>query len=354
MAIDAPSSNIGSEAPDLTGEELKTIHRLMIRVRTFDERGMNLQRQGRINFYVPSTGQEATQAGAAWAFEKDDWVFPSYRDPGVWMQRGATLVEMAHQLFGNRADRIHGRQMPNHYAFREFNLPSVSSPIATQIPHAVGVAMAMKIKKTRSVAGVYLGDGGTSEGDFHVACNFAGVFRSPVVFLCVNNQWAITVPCRQQTACDTFAVKAKAYGFPGVRVDGNDVLAVYQVVREAVDRARAGDGPTLVEMVTYRMGPHSTSDDPRRYRSDAEVEEWKRKDPIVRFKKYLLEHEIVSEDEEAAMWEEEKEEVVAAIREAEAQPDPKMEDVFKDVFAEMTPDLRAQMEEMRRFHPDHE
>ncbi|MBI2920492.1 MAG: pyruvate dehydrogenase (acetyl-transferring) E1 component subunit alpha [Planctomycetes bacterium] len=319
--------------PVLDGETLKRMYRTMVRVRVLDEKGMLLQRTGRIGFYVPSGGQEASQVGAAAALDAGDWIFPTYRDPGMVLWRGASYREMLAHEYGCAEDRCMGRQMPNHYAFRELKFVSISSPIATQLPHAVGAAMAIRYRKSKEVVLACLGDGGTSEGDFHVAMNFAGVYKSPCIFYCQNNQWAISVPVKNQTASENMSVKAKAYGFPGVTVDGNDVLAVYSAMRAAVDRARAGQGPSMVESLTYRMGPHSSSDDPKRYRLAAEEEEWRRKDPIDRFRKYLQVQGLWSEAFEKETWDKAREEVNDAAHQVETSGPPAISTMFEQVYA---------------------
>ena len=246
---------------------------------------------------------------------------------------------------GNAADKTKGRQMPSHYCYRPANFVSWSSCIGTQIPHAVGVAWAMKIRGDKNVAVAYMGDGATSQGDFHVAMNFAGVYKVPVVFFCQNNQWSISVNIKQQTASESIAIKAIAYGFEGVTVDGNDVLAVYSSTKDAVDKARAGNGPGFVEAVTYRMGAHSSSDDPRLYRQDDEVEEWKRKDPINRLLKYLEQHGYWSSGEQEALEERLTQEILDAVAEAEKFGPPPLESLFEDVYSEMLPNLKEQMAE---------
>jgi pyruvate dehydrogenase E1 component alpha subunit/2-oxoisovalerate dehydrogenase E1 component alpha subunit len=346
--LDAPApAKKGARAaavPGLRDADFRRMFEAMVRVRALDERGLMSQRQGRIGFYVPSSGEEGHQVGAAYALEPGDWCFPSYRVPGVALFRGATVESMVANLFGNRDDFALGRQMPNHYTFREQNFVSISSPLGTQIPQAVGVARAMQIRGEKHVAAVWFGDGTTSEGDFHVAMNFAGVWKAPCVFLCNNNQWAISVPLSRQTASDGIAVKAEAYGFEGVAVDGNDVLAVHQVVKRAVDKARDGGGPTLVEAITYRMGPHSSSDDPTRYRPNAEVEAWRKKDPIERFRRWLLSRGVADAAWMASVEEAAKAEVAEAFRKQEHVPPPALGSLFDDVFAGTTPALRRQRE----------
>ena len=260
------------------------MYRTMALVRAIDDRMIKLQRQGRIGFYGEARGQEAGGVASAAALRPDDWLFPALREVGAALYRGFPLEKYMAQCFGTAGDELKGRQMPCHYGFRAGNFVPLSSCIGTQIPHAVGVAYAAKYRKEDVVAVAYMGDGATSEGDFHVGMNFAGVYKAPVIFFCQNNQWAISVPVSKQTASESIAIKAEAYGFPGVRVDGNDAIAIYEVTRDAADRARKGDGPTLIEAVTYRMGGHSSSDDATRYREKKEVEEWKRKDPVDRLR----------------------------------------------------------------------
>lgn len=334
--------------PHLPEDLLKKIYRSMVLVRSLDTRMLSLQRQGRIGFYVPSTGQEACQIGSAGALGPEDWAFPAYREPGVALWRGYPLAKLVCQFYGNAEDLEKGRQMPNHYGNAAAKYVSPSSPVGTQIPMAVGAAWAMRIRARDTVTIVYFGDGATSQGDFHAGMNFAGVFKAPCIFLCQNNQWAISVPRSRQTASPTLAVKGEAYGIEGVRVDGNDVLAVYDVTRRAVAKARAGGGPTLIEAVTYRMGPHSSSDDPTRYRPAAELEEWKRKDPVDRLKLYLEKRGLWDEIDDAALHQEIDEEITKAVRDAEKVAPPALETVFSDVYAEMPAHIREQMEEFLR------
>jgi pyruvate dehydrogenase E1 component alpha subunit len=328
---------------DLSDTDLKELHRIMVLTRTYDERSLKLQRTGRIGFYIGCKGQEASHVGSAYALEEEDWVFPAYREPGILLLRGITLKSLICQMMGNEADLCHGRQMPCHYTFRQGNNGSISSPLATQIPHAVGAAFAAKYKKDKIVTITYFGDGATSEGDFHVAMNMAAVFKTPTVFICQNNHWAISVPIHKQTASESIAVKAKAYGMPGIKVDGNDVLAVYEVTREAVQRARNGDGPTLIESNTYRLGPHSSSDNDKLYRPEGELDEWLKKDPIIRFEAFLKKQRILTDDQIAQVRQNAEDEFTAAVREAEKYGPPEIETLFTDVYAEMPPMLKEQM-----------
>jgi pyruvate dehydrogenase E1 component alpha subunit/2-oxoisovalerate dehydrogenase E1 component alpha subunit len=325
---------------------LLKLYREMVRLRLLDERMMTLQRQGRVGFYGACTGQEAATLASAIALEAGDWIFPALREGGAMLMRGFPLSTYLCQIFGNEGDETKGRQMPSHMAGKSVNQVSWSSCIGTQLPQAVGAAMAARIRKDRTVVAAYMGDGATSEGDFHVALNFAGVFQAPVVFVCQNNHWAISVPTARQTASESIAIKAQAYGFPGVKVDGNDALAVYGAVKEAVDRARTGGGPTLVECETYRIGAHSSSDDPTRYRDENEVTAWKKRDPIDALRRKLSgdgQWTAVQEDSLRAKL---LEEINAAISDAEKKPDPAREGLFDDVYSRMPWPLVEQREEM--------
>ena len=332
--------------PGLPKETLLFLYEQMVQVREFDRRMLMLQRQGRIGFYGPILGQEAATVGSVAALEKRDWIFPALREGAAAMMRGLPLVEAVNQLIGNGADRCKGRQMPCHYTYKEGNYYGMSSVIGTQISHAVGAAMAARIRGDDVVILGYMGDGATSANDFHCGMNFAAVYRSPVVMFCQNNQWAISVPISKQSASETIAQKGIAYGMPSVRVDGNDVLAVYSVTREAVARARRGEGPTFIEAVTYRRLGHSSSDDPTRYRDEAEVREWERKDPVDRFRRHLEKRGIWGEAKEAAL----KERIAAAVNEAiaaaEANGPPADETLVTDVYAEVPPQLREQLDEV--------
>jgi 2-oxoisovalerate dehydrogenase E1 component alpha subunit len=344
QVIDADGSANGYD-PGLSEAELLHCYRSMLEVRAFDEVCLKLQRAGRISFSIPNKGVEATQVGAASAVRRTDWLFPSYRDFGMAIYHGVELVDMMHNMFGNAKDGAKGRQMPVHFSFREpIRFYSISSPIGTHLPHAVGAAFAMKARGEDTVALCSFGDGGTSSLGFHSGMNFAGVWKAPVVFLCQNNGWAISCPSHEQTASDGFAIKGVAYGVPGVVVDGNDLLAVRKAVVEAVDRARAGGGPTLVEAKTFRMGGHSTSDDPTRYVAPEAFTEWARKDPIQRFEKYLEASGLWSPDRGEAMRAAAAAKVGEAMRAAEGVPKPGLETIFSDVYAAIPPHLRRQGE----------
>jgi pyruvate dehydrogenase E1 component alpha subunit len=334
-----------AQDPKPSPQDLKKLYEIMVFTRALDTKCMNMQRQGRIGFYVPCAGQEAAQVGSAFALVPEDWTAPTYRDLGVALIRGIDLRKIIAHLMGSSSDLMIGRQMPNHWGFREINFISVASPIAAHLPVAVGIAMAMKMRKKDTVVLAYHGDGATSEGDFHTAYNFAGVYKAPIVFVCENNGWAISVPVTRQTASSTLAIKAEAYGFDGVRVDGNDILAVYKATKEAVEKARNGGGPTMIECLTYRMGPHSTSDDPNRYRTKAEIEFWKRRDPIERFKNYLEQRGIWNQDYETEIRTKIEATINRAIEEEEKAPPPDISTIFKDVYAEEPESLKEQERE---------
>ncbi len=336
------------EAPSIPDKTLLRMYRAMAANRRVDERCMKLQRQGRIGFYGASKGEEAAAVGSAAALREGDWVFPALRQGGIMLYRGWPIEKWFHHLFGTAKATEKGRSMPCHYSDRSVNQVSWSSCMATQLPHAVGMAYAARYKDEDTVAAAYLGDGATSESDFHTAMNFAGVWDAPVVFICNNNQWAISVPVERQTGSETIHVKAEAYGFPGIRVDGNDVLAVYEATREAVERARRGDGPTLIEAVTYRLLGHSTSDDPEKYRDEEEVEAWKRRDPLSRFSKFLVVEGVAEPSDLETIHDEIDRELDAAIEAAEAADPPELATMIEDVYEQVPWHLEEQMNDLER------
>jgi 2-oxoisovalerate dehydrogenase E1 component alpha subunit len=332
----------------LTDAEIRGLYRWMLLDRALDERMVMLQRQGRIGFYIGSIGEEATVFGAAAAMEARDWLFPCYREHGAALLRGMPLTTFLCELLGNAGDAMKGRQMPCHEAWRPGRFASISSPIATQIPQAVGAAWAARLKGDDMVTLAWFGDGATSANDFHTGLNFAAVRKIPVVLLCRNNGWAISVPRERQTGSETIAQKAIAYGMRGERVDGNDLLAVHDAVRRARVRAAAGEGPTLLECVTYRMEGHSTSDDPRAYRPAELVESWKERDPILRVRRYLGLRGVLDDAADARLREEIRAEIQRAIAEAEAfPPKPAVESLFEHVYAEPLRQQREQLQELR-------
>lgn len=347
LSVIAPDGATNGYDPGLDDEELLHCYRSMLRVRAFDEICLKLQRSGRIGFSIPNLGIEATQVGAASAIAKSDWLFPSYRDFGMALYHGVTPLAMMHNMYGNAEDSARGRQMPVHFSFVDpIKFVSISSPIGTHIPQAVGAAYAAKLRGEDTVCLTSFGDGGTSSLGFHSGMNFAGVWKAPVVFLCQNNGWAISCPIEEQTASDGFAVKAEGYGMPGVVVDGNDLLAVRKTVLEAVERARGGEGPTLVECKTFRMGGHSTSDDPSRYVPEEQRAEWEKKDPILRFERFLEASGLWKQDEKEKLYAEALAEMSAAATEAEAVGKPALETIFTDVYADLPEHLRRQGQEL--------
>jgi len=321
-------------------------YREIRRLRVLDARMILMQRQGRVGFYGACTGQEATPIASALALAPDDWVFPALRESSMMLVRGFPLATYIAQIFGNEADVLKGRNMPSHMAGRAVNQVSWSSCIGPQIPQAVGAAWAAKLKGDKNVVMGFAGDGATSQPDFHAALTFAGVFQVPCVIVCQNNHWAISVPASRQSASETFAVKGRAYGVPSLRVDGNDVLAVYAGVKTAVDRARAGGGPTFIEALTYRIGAHSTSDDPTRYRSQDEVDAWLLKDPQERLRKHLEVLGAWSDDQEDALEKVLNDEIGAAIAAVEHAAPPSRASLFEDVYAELPWHLKDQQAEL--------
>ncbi len=332
----------------LTKDELVGLYRMMVQTRVFDARVIALHRQGRVGIYGSSEGEEAIAVAAAMALEASDWLFPDYRVPGAQFQRGVPMREFLAQLFGTGEDLGKGRQLPTHHGSRQLHIASISSPVGNGTPHAVGFAWAAKIKKSSEVVLNFFGDGATSEEGFHTGMNIAGVHKLPVVFVCRNNQYAISVPLSLQTASETIAIKAKAYGFDGIRVDGSDALAIYSATREAVIKARNGGGPTLIEGVSYRHGAHSTSDDDTRYRDRAEAEQWKKRDPIARFRRYLESRKLWNSQKEKTLLEEVEEEVLVAIEETESASPPAIATMFEDVYQDMPWHLREQREDLIR------
>jgi pyruvate dehydrogenase E1 component alpha subunit len=321
---------------------LLRLYRTMLLARRFDERLLSLQRQGRIGTFPPISGQEAAHLGAVAGLRPSDWVVPAFREMGADIWRGRPLESII--VYNNGYNE--GARIPDD----RHDMP-ISIPVGSQILHAVGIAWAIQYRGKDDLAMSFFGDGATSQGDFHEALNFAGVFQLPVVFVCQNNQWAISIPRSKQTRSKTLAQKGIAYAIPGIQVDGNDILAVYVAAQEAVQRARAGGGPTLIECVTYRMTVHTTADDPKRYRSDAEVEEWRKKDPITRFQTYLMAKGLLTQEavkaEETAIAAEIQSAVERAEDDMKRMEDPLL--LFEHVCAEMSPYLKEQREEFIRF-----
>ncbi|PSQ16579.1 pyruvate dehydrogenase (acetyl-transferring) E1 component subunit alpha [Halobacteriales archaeon QS_8_69_26] len=332
-----------SETPFIA-EEARQVYRDMVRARRFDDRAVSLQRRGWMSGYPPFRGQEASQVGAAHAMADEDWLFPTYRSNAMQIARG---VPMADILTFRRG---HAEFHSDH------DLPVFPQavPIATQIPHAVGAGMAANYRGEDHAVVCYFGDGATSEGDFHEGMNFAGVFDAPVLFFCENNNWAISHPRAKQTASATLAGKAEAYGFSGGQVDGNDPLAVAEMVESALSDVRSGT-PVMVESLTYRQGAHTTSDDPSRYRHRAEdLPDWRTADPLDRFESWLRDQGAITDEAVEAAHDDAEEEIDAAIEAAESVPDPEPGDVFGDVYAETPPRLADQRRWLEGFAADHD
>lgn len=339
---------LGAFPLDLTEETLRRLYRDMLAARMLDERYTILTRTGKTSFIAPAAGHEAAQVGVAHAIRPGfDWVFPYYRDHGLALALGVPLVELFGQMLATRADPNKARQMPAHPGSKRLNLFTVASPIASHIPPAAGAAISMKLQKTGQVVVCTFGDGATSEGDWYAGINFAAVQKAPAVFVAENNFYAISVNLRLQSGSPTIADKAHAFGIPGYLVDGMDVLASYYVVKEAVERARRGEGPSLIELQVYRYGPHSSADDDTRYRSREEVEAWRKRDPILRFQRFLEKRGLWDKAWERALWEEIGQEIAKALQEAEAAGEVPPEWMFEDVFAEMPWHLRRQRELLR-------
>ena len=339
---------------ELSMERRVALYEAMVRARRLDEQLERLQRQGRIGFHIGSQGEEASVLGVAEALVPEDWIAPCYREVAALLHRGFPLEAHLDNVFGNVDDPNLGRQMPVHFASREHRCLSVSSPIGTQLPHAVGVAYAMKARGEGGAVAAFFGDGATSSHGFHDAMTFAGVMKAGVVFFCRNNGWAISLPVREQCAARTLADKASGYGMPAYRCDGNDLLAVHRVATEALDAARRGGGPAFVELLTYRAGPHSTSDDPRRYRDAGEVEGWAARDPSLRLRAHLEGAGLWDEARETELDERVRRELKEAIDRSEKKPAPARASLFDDVFASPTQRLLEQRAEHLARPEDHE
>ena len=341
-------NEVGQEAAGLSNEDLKSIYKYMVLTRTADSQAIILQRQGRISFYVSCEGEEASEVGSAFALKQEDWIFTDYRASGVVITRGLALTKFFAQLMGNSGDILKGRSMPSHWGSKKLNIVAPSSPICTQLPHAVGVGLGAVLRGDRIATIAYFGDGGTSSNDFHSALNFAAIFKTPTIFFCRNNGYAISVPVSRQTASQTLASKAAGYNIEGIRVDGNDPLAVYSVTNKALEKARAGGGPTLIEAVTYRLGAHSTSDDPTKYRDHVEVEQWKKRDPLVIFRSFLEKKGFWNQADDLNTKESATKQVKAAILDAERMSPVTPESIVDDVYSTATWNLKRQVAELQK------
>ncbi|MEX1312362.1 MAG: pyruvate dehydrogenase (acetyl-transferring) E1 component subunit alpha, partial [Candidatus Sulfomarinibacteraceae bacterium] len=323
--------------PELSPDVIREVYRYMVLMRGMDSKALKLQRQGRMGTWPPIRGQEAIQAGVARAMGDDDWLIPAFREHGIMMLRGVP----AHLIYAYWAGDERGSCHPE--GVRVF---PVAVPVGSQWQHGTGVGLSLKLRGEKAAAVTLGGDGSTSEGDFHEAMNCAGVFKTNSVFVIQNNQWAISIPLHQQTAAETLAQKAHAYGIPGLQVDGNDVFAVYSAAVEALERARGGGGPTLIEAVTYRLGDHTTADDASRYRTDAEVAEWEARDPISRLKKYMDNNGMWDDAREQALAEEVQAWIDLQVANLEEMPPQDPRDIFSHMYSEMPPHLKEQMNEV--------
>lgn len=326
--------------------------RIMLRTRHVDERMITLQRQGVISFAMSSRGEECCAVASAAALKGVDWIFPQYREQGALFWRGFSIQDYVHHMFCNAKDIIRGRQMPNHFGSRALNVVTVSSPLGTQIPQAAGTAYAMKQQGKEEITLCYFGDGTTSEGDFHVGLNFAAVRKAPVIFFCRNNKYAISTRIESQFASDGIAPKGIGYGMKAVRVDGNDFFAIYEAVKNARKYCLQGNGPVLIEAMTFRVGAHSTSDDPSRYRGDSETQEWEAKCPVKRLRIYLEGKGLWNNELQEKTLNEVRDETSAAIDEAKQTGNPEIDSMIEDVY-ETTPALLKQQLSWSKEHSGH-
>lgn len=320
--------------PSLSPDEIRRMYELMLLARTFDQRALALQREGRLGTYPPILGQEAAQVGSALAIKPADWVFPSFRETGVHLSLGYPIPQIFQYWSGDER----GQLTPDH-----LNIFPFCVSVGTHIPHAVGAAMAARYRRDPVAVVAYFGDGATSKGDFHEGFNMAGAFRLPVVFICQNNQWAISVPVKEQTAAASLAQKAIAYGFEGIQVDGNDVFAVYSATRNALEKARSGGGPTFIECLTYRVADHTTADDAGRYRSVEEVATWRDRDPILRLERFMVAQGFWNKDYGREARSRASAAIDEAVHEMEGFPPPVAADMFKHACASLSPRQNRQL-----------
>ena len=337
----------GVKDPNLDHQMMKNMYTIMGRSQALDDVFYNAQRQGRISFYMQNSGEEATHVGSAAALKHDDVIFAQYRELGVLLWRGFTVQQAADQCFSNIADLGKGRQMPVHYGSKELNFQTISSPLATQLPHAVGAAYSLKLEKKDNITICYFGEGAASEGDAHAAFNFASTLEAPMIFFCRNNGYAISTPVKDQYRGDGIISRAAGYGMYAIRVDGNDVFAVKQATEAARALALEKSRPVLIEAMTYRRGHHSTSDDSTRYRSISEIKHWHENyDPMARFRKYLESKGLWDNDQEQLMRDRERLEVIKALELAEQRDKPSINTMFEDIYEQKIPSLLKQEQEL--------
>ncbi len=329
--------------PDIADEDLVRMYETMVMVRAIDERGWQLQRSGRVAFWIPIRGQEAAHIASAFVMQPSDWIFRGHRDLGVMLLRGCSLEQLFAQFFGRATEPLKGRRLPCLVGDRAINVVSSTTQVGAYLPHAAGAAWAAKLKGHATKVIVYFGEGAASRGEFHSAMNFASIEKLPLILFCENNGWALSTPTNRQSATENFAKRGDAYGMHNLRVDGNDLLAVYAVTKQAYDLAGT-KGPTLIEAVTYRLGFHTSSDNPTLYRQDAEAELWAEWDPLPRTRRYLERRKLWSQAKEDEVWERSKQQLQQAIVAAEAMPLPEPASQFEDVFADDTWMLQEQRE----------
>lgn len=333
--------------PELSQEFALKIYRDLVFIRVFDERMVNAQRQGRISFYMPCLGEEAASIGSAAALEAQDMVFAQYREQGTLRHRGFTTEQFMDQCFSNERDLGKGRQMPIHYGSNELNYMTISSPLGTQIPQAAGYAYGQKLQKNSACTICYFGEGAASEGDFHAGLNMAAVLNCPTIFFCRNNGYAISTPASEQFKGDGVASRGIGYGIKTIRIDGNDLLAVYEATKMAREYAVEHNAPVLIEAMSYRLGAHSTSDDPTGYRSKEEEAKWAKKDPILRYKHWLTQKGWWDDEQENALYAQYREEILTQMKAAEKRSINKIDDIITDVFDEPSPILKQQLTDLK-------
>ncbi|MBB1486050.1 thiamine pyrophosphate-dependent dehydrogenase E1 component subunit alpha [Oceanospirillum sediminis] len=337
----------GAELPEIDQALALKIYDTFLFIRALDERMVAAQRQGRISFYMTEIGEEAADIGSTAALDPEDMIMAQYREQGALAFRGFPLEQFMHQLFSNENDLGKGRQMPIHYGSNELHYMTISSPLATQLPQAAGYAYGLKLEEKQNCVICYFGEGAASEGDFHAAINMAGVYKVPAIYFCRNNGYAISTPSSEQFAGDGIAPRAVAYGLKAIRVDGNDVLAVLKATQEARRLAVEENQPVLIEAMTYRLGAHSTSDDPSGYRSKKEEEKWREKDPVARFKNWLIAQGWWSEEQDAAEMAQKRQNVLDAMKKAETVPSPKVDELITDVYDVPPQHLQDQLDELK-------
>jgi len=337
---------------NLKNEDFIKLYKYMYTTRVLDSWCLRLQRLGKAAIHAPNEGQEAIGVGTAYASKPEDWFFLSYRELGAIIARNVPLSEILARILANKNDHMKGHEFLIFGSYKYHMVPT-TTPVGVHLPSAVGFAHAAKIRKDKIVVLAYFGDGATSKGDFHEACNWAGVFKVPIVFICQNNQYAISLHVSKQTASESIAIKSVAYGIKGIRVDGNDILAVYKSALEAIESARNYE-PVLIEYLTYRIGSHTTADDPRRYRSDEEVNKWREKDPIKRFRDFLLNFGIITSKEDEEIRKDIERYVEEEVKKSLEVPELPIEVIFEDVYSDIPWNLKEEAEEViKEFYEDH-